>query len=106
MVTASRPSASAVAVAASTTASTLSPRCGPRRRSEEEPRHSSCRVRAGSPELVRSVGTGPSSRTHSLYDVHCTAYREYAQRDLGGVFLKITSSAVSLNVDDVPASSA
>src|SRR5579863_962719 len=75
MVTEARPSLSARAIAAAATRSTLRPWRGPRLESAGPgSRQSSCRVRAGSPPLLCSVGMGTSSRTLSLYTVHCTLY--------------------------------
>jgi uncharacterized glyoxalase superfamily protein PhnB len=44
---------------------------------------------------------GTSSRLASLYRVHCTTYRVPRDREIP---MKITASAVSLNVEDVAAS--
>src|SRR5438552_14370309 len=76
---------------------------GPCRGTAAGSRHSSCRVRAGSPPPVRADGIGDTSS--SLYVVLCTLYRAMSLfRRLPGVSMKITASAVSLNVDDVAAS--
>src|SRR5580692_8813193 len=75
MVTEPRPSLSARAIAAAATRSTLRPWRGPRRESGGlGSRQSSCRVRAGSPPLLCSVGIGTFSRILTLYAVHCTEY--------------------------------
>ena len=69
MVTASKPSWSARAIAATTTASTLRPWAGPRREVAAESRQRSSKVRAGSPALLPGEGVGIASHT-----VRCTSY--------------------------------
>src|SRR5215471_14665429 len=101
MVTASSPSASARAVAAATTWSMVRPWRGPCRGTAAGSRQSSWRVRAGSPAPVRADGIGNASA--SLYVVLYTLYNELRQPRQGEQ-MKITASAVSLNVDDVAAS--
>src|SRR5829696_1810450 len=98
MVTATSPSASARPIAASTTASTLRPGRGPRRVVHGR-RHSRLSVRAGSPALLRSGDTTPVCPLNS---VHCTSYVVRPMRRN----MKVTACGVSLNVDDVPASTA
>src|SRR6267154_6142984 len=109
MVTEPRPSLSARAIAAAATRSTLRPWRGPRRESAGPgSRQSRCRVRAGSPPLLCSVGIGTFSRMLVLYAVHCTKYSVLLSCPPSprSPPVQITASAVSLNVADVPASAA
>src|SRR6202047_4164779 len=101
MVTASKPSASARAVAAATTCSTLNCWLGPCRDTAAGSCHSSRSVRVGSPAPVRGDGIGNTSSV----SVRCTLYKvqSNAPSSPGGP-VRITASAVSLNVDDVAAS--